>query len=55
MANLLRTLYAPLFFFGFIAPACWLSDRQGAPLWILIALLMLAIAISFITEWKLPF
>lgn len=55
MANLLRALYAPLFFFGFIASAYWLTERQGAPLWALVALLMLAIAISFITEWQLPF
>ncbi len=54
MIRFLRTAYAPLFLFGFIATACWLVARQ-VPLWTLIPLLVLAIIVSFGMERWLPF
>jgi sterol desaturase/sphingolipid hydroxylase (fatty acid hydroxylase superfamily) len=48
-------LYAPLFLFGFLAAAiAWVGHRHGDPLWLL-ALLALAIAVSFMTERLWPY
>lgn len=47
----MRILYAPLFFFGFIAAALALATR---PLWLL-PLLASAVLLSFTCEWLIPY
>lgn len=55
MRILISRLYAPTFFFGFIALALWLnSGYPQQPGWLL-ALLALAIALSFLAEACLPY
>ena len=45
----MRTLYAPVFFLGFIGSAVWLLD-EGASLGWLPVLLLLAIGVSLLCE-----
>jgi sterol desaturase/sphingolipid hydroxylase (fatty acid hydroxylase superfamily) len=51
---MLRYGYAPLFFVGFVATAILLVERAW-PLWWLPALLLAAIAVSFLAERILPY
>mgnify|MGYP003583118780 FL=1 len=50
----MRFVYAPLFFFGFIGTAVLIAD-QGAGLGWLQALLLVAIAVSVLCEWRWPY
>ncbi|WP_137821763.1 sterol desaturase family protein [Pseudomonas sp. D(2018)] len=55
MRILIARLYAPVFFFGFIALSLWLSSwHPGQPVWLLV-LLASAIALSFAAEAWLPY
>lgn len=55
MTFLFRSLYAPLFFAGFVGFACYISDGPDAHSWPLIPLLALAIGVSFAAEHYCPF
>ncbi|NIF27555.1 sterol desaturase family protein [Pantoea sp. Tr-811] len=50
----MRLIYAPLFFFGYIALALWLVGHQHNPLWLL-ALLLAAILSSRLGEALMPY
>ncbi|MFJ2714563.1 sterol desaturase family protein [Pseudomonas sp. NPDC087346] len=52
MKRMIAGLYAPLFWGGFIGGALWLADVST--LWLL-PLFGLALAVSFIAEWALPY
>ncbi len=50
----MRTLYGPLFFFGFISAALILAEYGASPGWLL-PLLLLAIGISALCERCWPY
>lgn len=55
MRFLIRWLYAPLFFFGFISLATWLIGyRQASHGW-LVPLFLIAVGVSFLAERALPY
>ncbi|MAF63639.1 MULTISPECIES: sterol desaturase family protein [Sphingomonadales] len=52
--SLFRTLYAPVYFLGFVGAAAVLVSSGGSPIW-LIALFALAIVTSLVSERVAPF
>jgi sterol desaturase/sphingolipid hydroxylase (fatty acid hydroxylase superfamily) len=53
MRSLFACLYAPLFFFGFLAAALWITALR--PAYWLVVLLLPAIALAFLAEAWLPY
>ncbi|PJI87224.1 sterol desaturase family protein [Sphingomonas koreensis] len=53
MRTLAATLYAPLFFLGFVGMTCWLLAAGHSPFWLL-PLLLVAIAVSGTLERLIP-
>lgn len=55
MRHLIKHLYAPLFWFGFIGGAAWILSDSGRPVWWLIPLGGGAVILSFLAEAWLPY
>ncbi len=52
--TIVQYLYAPIFFIGFIGLAICVVDLELNKVW-LIALLLIAVMASFVTEWLIPY
>ena len=55
MKRIYSFLYAPLFWFGFIGLGIWSVGYLSAPWWTLIVLALIAIFVSLISEYWIPY
>lgn len=55
MKRILAGLYAPVFWVGFIGAGLWLVSVVGRSLEWLVPVFLVALAVSFLAEWALPY
>ena len=55
MKRIVAGLYAPVFWTGFIGASLWLVGVAGLSVEWLVPVFLVALAVSFLTEWALPY